>query len=1051
MKINNGQPYRLGLDLGSNSLGWFMVWLERDGDAWRPIGLGPGGVRVFPDGRDPQSGTSNAVDRRTARGARKRRDRFVDRRKDLMDALVRHGLMPADAQARKALEFLDPYELRADALDGPLPAHHVGRALFHLNQRRGFLSNRKAEKKDDDEGAIKQAASRLKDAMAAEKARTLGEFLRRRHQRRDSVRARNRASGPKAEYDFYPTRDLLVNEFKEIWNKQSTHHSSMTPKAHDEIAHIIFHQRPLKPPVVGKCTLDPATRPFDEDPEGYRAPWAHPLAQRFRIYQEARNLEVRVTGKSEHKLTKEESDKIVLALLQPTNAKAELPFDKMRSLLDLPSESRFNLESDRRPVLVGDQTAARLSDRKRFGKGWRSLPLRRQISIIEKLLNEQDEDELVAWFESSCGLDHETAARVADTALPEGHCRLGLRAIKKLLPHMEAGLGYHDAAAKAGYDHAKLPTGESLDRLPYYGKWLSDTVVGSGDPRDLKEKQFGFLPNPTVRIGLGQLRRLVNRTIKEYGPPTEIAVEFTRALKLSPKEKTEVKREQRRNQDKNTARAAELASLGIQSNPRNLLKMRLWEELNSRDPLDRKCPFTGESISLSRLMSEEVEIEHLLPFKESLDDSAANKIVCVRHANRAKRKSTPFEAFGSSPTIDGFTYRWDEIAARAANLPRNKRWRFDQDAREKFDKMGGFIARQLNETGWLARLAKQYLGAVTDPYQIWVVPGRLTSMIRGKWGLNSLVPDHNYAGVQDKVEEFLAATDDMEFSGVKNRADHRHHSIDALVAALTDRSLLWKIANAYDEQRDQIITDPPWDGMRDELKAALDRMMVSHKPDHGHGGKLHEDTAYGFVKEPDKEGANLVYRKPIESLNANEIERIRDRRLRDMVQRHVQTATASGIALADALRQLHDKTGDPHIKHGLRHVRLLKPEKSEYLVPIKDRRTGVPYKAYSAGETSVSKSSSCPMVRGTARRCDASTPTSKNIVRIGERKIQRRGSSCASTRPICCASIMMGNRRSWSFTGSTPLPAASSSPRTTRRAISIAATQLPMTSIRSAG
>jgi CRISPR-associated endonuclease Csn1 len=59
----------------------------------------------------------------------------------------------------------------------------------------------------------------------------------------------------------------------------------------------------------------------------------------------------------------------------------------------------------------------------------------------------------------------------------------------------------------------------------------------------------------------------------------------------------------------------ELASLGIQSNPRNLLKMRLWEELNARDPLDRKCPFTGETIGLTRLMSEEIEIEHLIPLQ----------------------------------------------------------------------------------------------------------------------------------------------------------------------------------------------------------------------------------------------------------------------------------------------------------------------------------------------------------------------------------------------------------------------------------------------------
>jgi CRISPR-associated endonuclease Csn1 len=65
------RPYRLGLDLGSNSLGWFVVYLEKCGNRYEPVDLGPGGVRIFPDGRDPQSKASNAVDRRMARGARK--------------------------------------------------------------------------------------------------------------------------------------------------------------------------------------------------------------------------------------------------------------------------------------------------------------------------------------------------------------------------------------------------------------------------------------------------------------------------------------------------------------------------------------------------------------------------------------------------------------------------------------------------------------------------------------------------------------------------------------------------------------------------------------------------------------------------------------------------------------------------------------------------------------------------------------------------------------------------------------------------------------------
>jgi CRISPR-associated endonuclease Csn1 len=455
---------------------------------------------------------------------------------------------------------------------------------------------------------------------------------------------------------------MLRDELNAIWSAQAPHHPAMTDAAKAEISHIIFFQRPLKPAIVGKCTLDPATRPFKEDPEGYRAPWAHPLAQRFRILQEARNLEIRETGKGSRKLTKEQSDLVISTLL----ANKEVTFDKMRTLLKLPMEAKFNLESDRRDRLDGDATAARLSDKKGFNKAWRGFGLERQIAIVTRLEETESEKELIEWLERDCALDAAAAARVANTTLPDGHCRVGLRAIRKILPIMQnkfdedgvSGAGYHIAARRAGYDHARLPTGEQLDALPYYGEWLSDAVVGSGDARDEKEKQYGQFPNPTVHIGLGQLRRLTNELIRKYGPPTEISIECTRALKLSEKQKTEVQREQRKNQDKNKARATELAKFGLPANPRNLLKMRLWEEL-ARDPLDRKCVYTGEQISIERLLSDEVDIDHILPVAMTLDDSAANKIICMRYANRHKRKQTPFEAFGSGPSLQGHRYDWE--------------------------------------------------------------------------------------------------------------------------------------------------------------------------------------------------------------------------------------------------------------------------------------------------------------------------------------------------------------------------------------------------------
>jgi CRISPR-associated endonuclease Csn1 len=113
---------------------------------------------------------------------------------------------------------------------------------------------------------------------------------------------------------------------------------------------------------------------------------------------------------------------------------------------------------------------------------------------------------------------------------------------------------------------------------------------------------------------------------------------------------------------------------------------------------------------------------------------------------------------------------------------------------------------------------------------------------------------------------------------------------------------------------------------------------------------LHEDTAYGSVKEPGKEdGGNLVYRKAFLALNDKEIDCIRDRRLRALVQEHVTKEKAAGKDIKAALLSFSTRKDIPGLPNGIRHVRLTKAEKTEYLVTLRDK-SGKPYKSYSAGE-----------------------------------------------------------------------------------------------------
>lgn len=898
--------YRLGIDLGTNSLGWALVDLDQDG---KPCAVRDMGVHIFQDGRNPKDGTSLAVKRRVPRGMRRRRDRYLLRKRDLMTALIRHGLMPGDEAERKKLEGLDPYELRVRGLDEALKSHELGRALFHLHQRRGFRSNRKSDAGDEKEsGKIKTAIESLQEQMTAAGARTLGEYLSQRGQQGLPRRVRLHGSGANAGYDFYPQRAMVEAEFDRLWDAQTHHNPALTDDAQEDLRAVMFRQRELREVKPGKCSLDPTQE---------RAPKALPLFQQFRIYQELNNLRLREFGEHERGLALEERDTLAALLFK----QKEVKFDKMRKALKLDPAARFSLESDSRDRLNGDQTAAILGAKKTFGTRWRELSLNEQTEIVKRLLDVEDEDELTAWLVDRWDLSPEAAVAAA-ARLPEGYGHVCESAMSKIVPILrDQGLDWEGAAREAGYDPSETRPDEILDALPFYGKALQRHVAfGTGEPSDSDEKRFGRIANPTVHVGLNRLRKVMNALIGTHGHPEEVVIELTRDLKRSAKQKEEDRKRQAANTQKNDDRRKKLDELRLSVNRENLQRLRFWEELND-DPMDRCCVYTGRSIPVEALFGGEIEIEHILPFARSLNDGPMNKTVSYHGSNRDKGNRSPFDAFGHSPVIGGVKYDWDGILARAAKLPPAKQKFFAPDAMEKWGDEDNFLRRHLNETGYLARISKQYLAHICPAKKVWATPGQLTAMLRGKWGLNSLLSDHNR----------------------KDRTDHRHHAVDALTVALTDRGMLNRVARAADDSRDRLIDDMPlpWDGFRDEAQSHLDRLVVSHRPDHGIQGALHEDTAYGLIRDPSaEEGFNVVYRKALADLNDNEISRIRDPQLRDDVSAHVAGAKTNGKSLKDALADF-SKTS------GVRRVRLRKKEAA--LVPIRNE-VGAVYKAYSTGD-----------------------------------------------------------------------------------------------------
>ncbi|MDC0649925.1 type II CRISPR RNA-guided endonuclease Cas9 [Alphaproteobacteria bacterium] len=904
---------RLGLDLGTNSIGWCLLDLDSHGD---PVSIFRTGVRIFSDGRDPKSLGSLKATRREARSARRRRDRFIQRQKFLINELVRLGLMPEDEDQRQALAFKDPYPIRKKALDEKVHPHEMGRAIFHINQRRGFKSNRKSG--DNEAGVVKQSVAALEVKLMEQKARTIGEFLADRHETKDTVRARRLGSKTADLYEFYPDRAMLEQEFDKLWQAQAAFDANLyNEEAKERIKGVVFFQRKLKPQEVGRCTFLP---------EEKRISKALPSFQRFRIYQELSNLAWIDRDGAAHSITASLS--LRDRLFGELETKKKLSFKSMRAILrkegavDYPVQ--FNLESDLRDHLIGNMTSCIMRGPKNgmMGEAWDKLNEEEQDQFILMLQDDaMGDDEVMSLLRTKYGLNESVAEVCLDVRLPDGHGALSKKAIDLILPIIrDQGLSYKEAVLEVGFQDPHGGDGNAKC-LEYYGKALSGHVMGaSGKPEDSDEARYGAISNPTVHIALNQVRAVINELVRLHGKPHEIILEVARDLPMGADGKRELQKFQKEGLEKNQRARDELTRLGHIDSRESRQKFQLWEQLSS-DPTDRRCPFTGKMIAIADLFSDKVEIEHLLPFSQTLDDSMANKTVCYREANREKGNRSPFDAFGSSP--DG--YNWQEILERSNSLPYSKRWRFLPDAMKRFDADGGFLERQLNDTRYISRYTSEYLSTIVPKNKIWVATGRLTSLLRGFWGLNSVLRGHN-------------SDDDQPIK--KSRDDHRHHTVDAIVIAMTSRGLLQRVSKAARRSEDldlvHLFEDriDPWDGFRDEVKKHVDEIIVSHRPRKKSQGPLHNDTAYGIVEHNENGASTVVRRVPITSITKeSDIEKVRDPIIRSSLLN--ETAGKTGKPFEEAAQNWCGS-------QGIKSLRILE---TVSIIPVTDQ-SGKAYKGY---------------------------------------------------------------------------------------------------------
>ena len=825
----------LGLDLGTSSIGWCL------GEPAKIVDMG---VRIFPEGMDRSRGEKSLnQDRRLARNARRQTCRRRRRKEKLKYRLIDFRLLPDD-EARLATLFREnPYALRARALEERLEPWQLGRALYHLGQRRGYKSNRKTGKEKD--GKVKQGITAIEKVMRAGGFSTLGAYLNSLDPYQQPIRGR------------YTAREMYEDEFEQILAKQEKFHPELLDVAvRKKIFEAIFFQRPLKIQrhLVGECGFEKGRK---------RAATATLIAQEFRLWSSINNLKILPGDGMERFLTDEERRALYGALKD----KKQLGWEKVRGLLGLFEADKINLEKVRKSGMLGNQTVDLIKPVV-GARRWKALEDREKEALISDLIHPMEELALNRRLTQKWQFDDKTAKKLIKkrAELPKGYMRLSQKAMRAIVhflefgdTRLERGYNYAEACERAGYEHTQPMQKRALDRLPFPGvnaKKRSQDTASLVDTSDLR--------NPMVERALFQVRKVINAIVSEYGKPDIIRIEMARDLKRNAKQRKNLQEQQEKNAAANLKAEEFLKEIGIARPTRSdKLKYRLWKECN------RVCPYSGNAINAHDLFTQPIyEIEHIIPYSRCLDDSYMNKTLCRRNENRRKGNQTPWEAF------HGNEAEYQGILRRARRLPYPKFRRFGENVTEYTH---DFVSQQLNETRYIAVKTKEYLEQLGIAIQ--AVKGGTTALLRRAWGLNNI----------------------LDASGEKTRLDHRHHSIDALVVAYTSPDAVRKInthasANTDGEIR---IKDypPPILDMRKKVEAKISNLIVSHKSQRKIKGALHKEFLYSLASEVDERGIPVVaIRKRLTEMKEPDLKHIRDDKIKALAIEHLNKSKNYGDA-----------------------------------------------------------------------------------------------------------------------------------------------------------
>lgn len=908
----------LGIDTGTNSLGWAVVDKSDAGE----YSLVRKGSLIFQEGVKIEKGieSSKASERTGHKALRKHYFRRRLRKIEVLKVLLKYGWCPClSEEALHLWHVKKQYPLdddflawqRTDEMFGRNPYYYrhlclhekldlseeseryiLGRAMYHLAQRRGFLSNRMDQTDEKESGKVKESISDLTSEMKKANCNFLGDYFYNLYKEKGvTVKIRNRYTDREEHYK---------KEFYEICKVQGLDEEQIR-----DLERALYFQRPLKSQRhgVGRCTME-KSRPRCAD--------SHPAYERFRMLSFINNIKV----KGPHDID-----------LRPLN---DIEYDKISKLFFRKSKPQFDFEDIAKAIagkknyqyikdkgdlpykfnyrmsqgVMGCPTIAYLMDI--FGENYEDSIAEQYVLSTSKtkeqmvddvwnvLYSFADKNKVKVWGMEKLQLDEETAEKFSKIRLSHSFASLSLCAIKKILPWLETGMIYSHAVMMAkipdivgkdlwqqhsdtiARDLSELisnfnPKDESMqgtldfcikdylrnnfDLKPgaaeklYHPSMIEtypDATKNSEGVYQLGSPRTNAIRNPMAMRSLHQLRKVINMLLREkiIDQNTEVHVEYARELNDSNKRQA-ISRWNKEREKTRTSYASDIVKLykedtgkDIVPTQTDVLKFELWEEQR------HICLYTGEQIGITDFIgpNPKYDIEHTVPRSVGGDSTLENMTLCSSRFNRdIKKAKLPSELANH-----------DEIMARLDTWKENiEKLRKEADKIHTYSSMDKGVKDGLIQKRHRIRLELEYWEGKYKRFKMTEVPEGFSRRqgagigLVGKYAglyLKSLfhrMDDRSKTNV--RVIKGATTAEYRKMWGIqdeyekKSRDNHIHHCIDAIVIACISPGEYNETARyyqQYEEYERGRANKPqfkkPWATFTEDIKALSKELLVVH-------------------------------------------------------------------------------------------------------------------------------------------------------------------------------------------------------------------------------